>query len=82
MNLQDAITLATDNGMVVTDYYAVRRKGYKVGAFKVGFRHGKMIEIRLTKPGARVWTMCAKGLTVFYGKQGECIAHAVKELTK
>ena len=80
--IQQAIDLATDKGIKVTDYYTTKRKGQKVGAFKCMVRGGLQIEVRQTEKGSRTWTICQKGISVFYGSQGECIIKCVELLTK
>lgn len=80
--IQQAIIHATDNGVIVTDYYTTKRKGQKVGAFKCFIRGGLQIEVKQKEKGSRTWTICQKGISVFYGSQGECIIKCVEWLTK
>lgn len=82
ITIQQAIEMATDGGIVVTDKYSTKRKGEKVGAFKCVRRNPyNHIEIKQTAKGSRTWTICQRGFSVFYGSQGECIEKAVQFLT-
>lgn len=80
--IQQAIDLATDKGITVTDYYTTKRKGAKVGAFKCIACDGFQIEVKQTEKVSRTWTICQKGIGVLYGSQAECIIKCVEWLTK
>lgn len=80
LTVQQAIDLATDNGVIVTDHFRKRSNGKTSNAFKVGFRGGVMITCIQVAKGSRQWRADTKYST-FLGSQAEFIEWAIKELT-
>lgn len=82
LTIQQAIDLATDNGVIVSDYYPDSRRGKKITSFKCFVRDGGCIVVKQKERKSRTWTIQQKGVSAFYGSQSECIQRAIEELTK
>ena len=82
ITIQDALTLATENGMNVSDYYRDMRKGQKVSAFKV-YEPGNAaapIVIKQKAKGSKSWCLGQKGVSAMIDTQAKCIVEAVRIL--